>query len=235
MLWGLLGAPSRSLDAGLAPRRRHPPGTVTRTALHFATGVYAAWRLRDRRGVHIHAHFVDRAATVALVASRLLGTTYSVTAHAQEIYVNPVLLKERIGEAAFAVTCTEYNLRYLRAELGARATRRLSRLYHGMDLSGDRGSGEEGRERDRGFIVSVAQLWERKGLRYLVEACGTLRDRGTDFRCEIVGDGPQREELRSINRAAGPNRSRRADGSAAVSGGRSTVSARRASSSCRAS
>ena len=64
-----------------------------------------------------------------------------------------------------------------------------------MDLTGDRGSGDGDREREPGFIVSVAQLWERKGLRYLVEACGTLRDRGTDFRCEIVGDGPQREEL----------------------------------------
>ena len=199
ILWALIRHPITFLGTlAWLLSRRHPPGTVTRTALHFATGVYAAWRLRDRRGVHIHAHFVDRAATVALVASRLLGTTYSVTAHAQEIYVNPVLLKERIGEAAFAVTCTEYNLRHLRAELGPRATRRLSRLYHGMDLTGDRGSGDGGGERDRGFIVSVAQLWERKGLRYLVEACGLLRDRGTDVRCEIVGDGPQREELRSI-------------------------------------
>ena len=199
ILWGLLRHPITFLGTlAWLLSRRHPPGTVTRTAMHFATGVYAAWRLRDRRGVHIHAHFVDRAATVALVASRLLGTTYSVTAHAQEIYVNPVLLKERIGEAAFAVTCTEYNLRHLRAELGLRTTRRLSRLYHGMDLSVDRGSGVEGAERDRGFIVSVAQLWERKGLRYLVEACGIMRDRGTTFRCEIIGDGPQREELRSI-------------------------------------
>jgi glycosyltransferase involved in cell wall biosynthesis len=134
-----------------------------------------------------------------MVASRLLGTTYSVTAHAQEIYVKPVLLKERIGEAAFAVTCTEYNLRHLRGELGAHATARLHRLYHGMDLTVGRASGgEAGMGRDPRLIVSVAQLWERKGLRYLVEACGVLRDRGTDFHCEIVGEGPQREELRSL-------------------------------------
>jgi glycosyltransferase involved in cell wall biosynthesis len=55
-----------------------------------------------------------------------------------------------------------------------------------------------GAERDPRLIMSVAQLWERKGLRYLVEACGVLRDRGTEFRCEIVGDGPQRDELRSL-------------------------------------
>ena len=198
LLWGLLRHPTTYLwTLAWLLSRRHPPGTLSRTALHFATGVYAAWRLRDRRGVHIHAHFVDRAATVALVASRLLGTTYSVTAHAQEIYVKPVLLKERIGEAAFAVTCTEYNLRHLRTELGERATKRLRRLYHGMDLAVER-EGGDGPGRDQGFIVSVAQLWERKGLRYLVEACGVLRDRGASFRCEIVGDGPQRQELDAL-------------------------------------
>lgn len=200
MLWGLALHPRTFLwTLAWLLSRKHPAGTRSRTALHFVTGVYAAWRLRDRRGIHIHAHFVDRAATVALVASRLLGTTYSVTAHAQEIYVNPVLLRERIGEAAFAVTCTEYNRRHLVAELGSRATARLHRLYHGMDLAVARGADADGgAERDPRLIISVAQLWERKGLRYLVEACGVLRDRGTDFRCEIVGDGPQRDELRSL-------------------------------------
>ena len=200
MLWGLLRHPITFLGTlAWLLSRRHPPGTVARTALHFATGVYAAWRLRDRRGVHIHAHFVDRAATVALVASRLLGTTYSVTAHAQEIYVNPVLLKERIGEAAFAVTCTEYNLRHLRAELGTRATRRLSRLYHGMDLTrrpwqrrcGERSETGDSSSRSpsSGSARACATSWRPAA------SCATAE---RTFRCEIIGDGPQREELRSI-------------------------------------
>jgi glycosyltransferase involved in cell wall biosynthesis len=198
LLWALVGHPRTSWptlawllsrDHGGAPRRR--------TALHFATGVYAAWQLRDRRGVHIHAHFADRAATVALVASRLLGTTYSVTAHAREIYVAPVLLKERLGEAAFAVTCTEYNRRHLAGVVGTRAARRLLRLYHGIDLSVPDVNAMASQPDDR-FILSVAQLWERKGIRYLVEACGILRDRGTEFRCEIVGDGPLRLELQGM-------------------------------------
>jgi glycosyltransferase involved in cell wall biosynthesis len=196
-LWGLLRHPATFLwtlawllsrDHGGAPRYR--------TALHFLTGVYAAWLLRDRRGVHIHAHFVDRAATVALVASRLLETTYSVTAHAREIYVEPVLLKERLGGAAFAVTCTEYNRRHLEATLGRRAVRKLLRLYHGIDLSVARADARS----DSGppLILSVAQLWERKGLRYLVEACATLRDRGVEYQCEIVGEGPQRSDLERL-------------------------------------
>ena len=176
--------------------RSHPPRRRHRTLLHFATGVYAAWLLRDRRGVHIHAHFVDRAATVALVASRLLDTTYSVTAHAREIYVDPVLLPERIGNAAFSVTCTEYNRRHMIEELGAPATARLSRLYHGLDLAAYAVNGRH--PANPPLVLSVAQLWERKGLRYLIEAAAVLRDRGCAFRCEIVGDGPQRAELQAL-------------------------------------
>src|SRR5574342_1407028 len=40
------------------------------TFLHFCEGVYAAYLLRRAPGQHLHAHFIDRAATVALVASR---------------------------------------------------------------------------------------------------------------------------------------------------------------------
>lgn len=31
---------------------------------------------------------------------------------------------------------------------------------------------------------------EKKGNRYLIEACAALRDQGIDFRCTIAGDGP---------------------------------------------
>jgi glycosyltransferase involved in cell wall biosynthesis len=176
--------------------RHHARGRRQRTALHFATGVYAAWVLRDRRGIHIHAHFVDRAATVALVAARLLDTTYSVTAHAREIYVDPVLLPERIGNAAFSVTCTEYNRRHMTEELGPVVTARLVRLYHGLDLAAYATNGRH--PADPPLVLSVAQLWERKGLRYLIEACAMLRERNCVFRCEIVGEGPQRAELQAL-------------------------------------
>lgn len=168
----------------------------SRTFLHFVTGVYAAWVLRDRRGVHVHAHFVDRAATVAMVASRLLDSTYSLTAHAQEIYVKPVLLTERIEQATFTVTCTEYNRRYLSRVVGPQVAARIVRLYHGVDLSAFNDVRPSGQ--DRPMLLAVAQLVERKGLRYLIEACRLLVDRGHDIRCEIVGDGPLRTELEEL-------------------------------------
>jgi glycosyltransferase involved in cell wall biosynthesis len=172
--------------------RRHEGASRTKTLLHAVTGAHAAWVLRDRRGVHLHAHFVDRAATVALVASRLLGTTYSVTAHAADVYAHPALLKERIGEAAFAATCTEYNRRYLADRLGP-AGQRVQRIYHGLPVDAYRGR----RVHADGprLLVAIGQLKEKKGLAYLIEACRLLCDRDRDVRCTIIGDGPLRPDL----------------------------------------
>jgi len=175
--------------------RRHDGAPRRRTAYHFVTGVYVARVLRHRRGIHLHAHFVDRAATVALVASRFLDTTYSVTAHAREIYVDAFLLRERIGEAAFAATCTEYNRRYLVDLVGPKVAPRVVRLYHGLDLQTYLDGPERSPSADRPLLLAVAQLAERKGLHHLIDACRILVDRGRSFTCEIVGDGPLRGEL----------------------------------------
>lgn len=176
--------------------RRHGGASRFKTFLHFVTGVYAAWILRRRRRVHIHAHFIDRAATVALVTSRLLETQYSVTAHAREIYVDAALLPERIANSVFTATCTEYNRNYLSRLVGPDVARRIHLIYHGLDLDvyTALAQGSAAKEQPP-LIVSVAQLWERKGLRYLIEACRLLRDAGQEVRCEIVGDGPLSADL----------------------------------------
>ena len=47
-------------------------------------------------------------------------------------------------------------------------------------------------------ITCVGRLIERKGQKYLLEACALLRDRGLDFRLHLVGDGPMRGELEQL-------------------------------------
>jgi hypothetical protein len=44
-------------------------------------------------------------------------------------------------------------------------------------------------------ILSVGRLVAFKGFAYLVEACAQLRERSIQFHCEIIGDGPLREQL----------------------------------------
>lgn len=174
--------------------RPHPTVKARlRTILHFGEGVQVADVLRRTpRSNPIHAHFIDRAATVALVAGRLLGRPYSVTAHANDIYVDPVMLPEKIVEATFVATCTGYNAAHL-ARVSPEAAASVTCIHHGLDVNRYVPAIEI--STDLPAILAVGQLREKKGFTYLVAACAELRERGHEFVCDIVGEGPLRPEL----------------------------------------
>ena len=177
---------------------RPHPSTRDRlmTLLHFSEGVYAAYLLQERSVNHLHAHFVERAATVALVASRLLGIPYSLAVHAgEDIYVHPVLLPEKFAEAKFVISCTQYNLDYLK-QLGIpRLDDKAVCIHHGLDV--ERYPTAAG-QHEPPLLLAVGRLVEKKGLEYLIKACRQLVDRKRDFVCHIIGPGPDRQKLEAL-------------------------------------
>ncbi len=181
---------------------RPHPGFRSRlkTILHFGEGVHVAHLIRRTDAEWLHAHFIDRAAIVAMVAGRLLDLPYSVTAHANDIYVDPVLLPEKLEGAAFVATCTDYNAAHLAAVGGPAASEKVVTIHHGINL--DRYQPRQGARDPVPTILAVGQLKEKKGFRYLIDACRLLVDRGYRFRCKIVGDGPLRAELEEHIRGA---------------------------------
>lgn len=183
---GLLLSPHPSLAARL------------KTLAHCLVGVLAADQLAGTGLGLVHAHFADRAAIVALVAARLLGVPYSLFAHANDIYVAPVLLPEKIAAAAFVATCTGYNQAHLTEVAAGRARQPVALIYHGLELGRFQPVGRAGRPAGPRRILSVGQLREKKGHAHLVRACRLLRDRGYDLACDIVGAGPQRPALEAL-------------------------------------
>jgi len=177
----------------LLTRRHETLASRVKTLLHFGEGVYWAALLRGEKWDWLHAHFVDRAATLAMVASNLLGVPYSVTAHANDIYVSPVLLPEKLSRASFVATCTGYNQKHLSRLLPEAFARKVKRIYHGLDLEAYRR--ESHTPNGKPLLVSVGQLKEKKGFAFLLDACRLLRDAKHDFECQIVGEGPLREAL----------------------------------------
>lgn len=175
--------------------RRHPKLKLRfKTLLHFLEGVHAAHLLRDFGCLRVHAHFADRSAIVALVAGRLLAVPYSLTIHAgDDIFVQPVLLHEKLSEAKFVVTCTRSNKRYLAQTIDGELQDKIKCIYHGLDVSMYRRKAVNvGR---RPTILAVGQLAERKGFAYLLKACRILKDQGYEMECRIVGAGPQGKAL----------------------------------------
>jgi glycosyltransferase involved in cell wall biosynthesis len=122
------------------------------------------------------------------------GPTYSVTAHAKDIYHRQVRLdrlRDKLAAAAFVATVSRANCEYLDALLAGRA--RLHVVPNAVDLRRLDRVGE--RPRERNLVLSVARLIEKKGLQDLVRASGLLAERGVRHRLLVVGDGPLRNAL----------------------------------------
>jgi glycosyltransferase involved in cell wall biosynthesis len=178
----------------------HPhPSLSTRflTIIHFGLGVYAAYLLRKRDFYHLHAHFIDRGALVALVVSRLLKKTYSLTAHAVDIYTKKILIKEKLINAQFVVTVSEYNkAHFLNTYPGLNAGK-IHVLHPWVDPVNFIPLNPR-RSQDRFHILSVGRLVEKKGFGDLITACSLLLQQGLDFECRIVGDGPLKVQLMEL-------------------------------------
>lgn len=170
----------------------------------------AGWLARElqRRGPrHLHAHFAHGPAATAQFVHLLTGVSYSFTGHAKDIYTTPAArIAARIREAAFVVTCTDFNARFLTRMVDAETARRIHRVYHGVDLTRFSPRPRPDASDEAGgvpTILAVGRLVEKKGFGYLVEACAQLRERGLTFRLQIVGAGPLEERLRSQIAALG--------------------------------
>jgi glycosyltransferase involved in cell wall biosynthesis len=153
-----------------------------------------AYQVRQSGIQHLHAPFASDAATVARLAARMAGVSYSFTARAKDIFhasVDPEDLRQKLRDAAGVVTISDYHLDYMRRTYGPLAAH-VQRIYNGIDL-------EEfpyRRPDDRPpVIVAVGRLVEKKGFDDLIEACAGLAVRGRDFRCRIAGVGSLRPAL----------------------------------------
>jgi glycosyltransferase involved in cell wall biosynthesis len=185
--------PWRYLQALLFVLRREESG---RMHAFFQAG-YLAQRLAKAGIRHLHAHFASDPAGVAELVSKLAGISYSISAHAKDIYLSsPASLRRKMSGARFTVTCTEYNRTYLAGIATPEAT--VLRMYHGIDLDRFQRGPVAVRSVGAPQVLSVGRLREKKGFATLIEACRLLRDAGTAVRCKVVGYGEGHDGLATL-------------------------------------
>jgi colanic acid/amylovoran biosynthesis glycosyltransferase len=149
-------------------------------------------RIAEQRPDVLHAHWASYPSTAAWIAAHTLGTPFSFTSHAHDIFVEDQLLSEKLSGAEFAVTISEFNRKRLQRRFGLEAVRRLHVVHCGVSPSE---LVYRRQNRETSYVLSVARLESIKGLEYLVAACESLQRRGVLVRCDIVGEGRCRRQL----------------------------------------
>ncbi|MFB9217861.1 glycosyltransferase [Vibrio sinaloensis] len=146
---------------------------------------------------HLHAHFASTSTTVTQIAADVCQIPYSFTAHAKDIFQQDndfELLKLKFSRSKFAITVSDYNVRYLTQQLGV-DSENVFKVYNGLDLACFPFHPYTQREP---LILAVGRLVEKKGFKDLIAACRILLDRGTQVRCEIIGSGELKHELQQL-------------------------------------
>lgn len=160
-----------------------------------ATALYSAIRIACRAKSEgweiLHAH--SRVpAWIAWWASGLSGLPWILTAHS--IYsLNAGLIPFSRASAVICVTDA------VKEHLADRLPDRSVVIPNGLPLSGTEWSKRALPENPR--FLFIGRLTSIKGLQFVIEALGELKM--FDWRLDVVGDGPQREELELMVRKYG--------------------------------
>ncbi|MGD9360363.1 MAG: glycosyltransferase family 4 protein [Desulfobacterales bacterium] len=185
--------------------RRYLRTRKSATIKHLLQAGYLVRRFLPGSGVtHLHAHFAHSPTSVTMFASLLTGLPFSFTAHAVDIYTsNPAQLREKIQQAQFVITCTEYNRKYL-STLSDGAATPIHRIYHGIDTGLFSGNGEDTQHPVEPYrILTVARFTAKKGLPTVLKALKQLSDRKVPLTYTLIGDGDEREKILALIKTLG--------------------------------
>ena len=168
-----------------------------RFASLLAEALFLLRRTAELGITHVHTHFATDSAVTVMLLTELGGPSYSITAHAKDIYrstVDTALLDRLFARSEFVVTVCDANVRHLAARLGSDAMDRVRRLYNGIDLASFEAP-QAGVERQANHVLAVGRLVEKKGFHILLDALAILRDAGRPVTATVIGDGEEREAL----------------------------------------
>jgi len=172
------------------------PVEMAKTKLHVLEAVAWGEQLQAEGCRLVHVQFADTAATYGCVVQRVFGIPYTVAVHAHDIFMRrfpPTLSRRRIGEADAIRVISRFNRRWLQEHLGIEPER-CEVIRCGVDPAAFTQSGPSSAEPP--LLLAVGRLVDYKGFRFLLQACRQLVDRGANFRCRIVGSGPEEAALR---------------------------------------
>lgn len=160
---------------------------------YFAEAVLLAYWLVTESFDHLHCHFGNNGSSTGMLAARLARIPFSLTIHGSELRdIEKHRLTEKVTCAAFVACVSKYGRAQLMLSCQPEHWDKLRIVRCGIPQVNDSNAvRSEGPAR----LLCVARLSLEKGHLVLLDALATLRDRGVDVQCTLVGDGPMRSAI----------------------------------------
>lgn len=145
---------------------------------------------------HIHVHFANPAATVALILSYIYPCTYSITIHGPDEFYDVTLnhLAEKFKNAAFLICISSYARSQVMRLLDSVDWKKIEVIPLGVDphLYRPKPPKEDSYPLE---ILCVARMTTTKGPEILLQAVCKLLQKQKNIKLTFVGDGVERERL----------------------------------------
>lgn len=155
-----------------------------------------AKRVRGSGVTHIHSHMAHVPTTIAMYTAMQLGIPFSFTGHANDLFPNRTLLREKLQRAQWVNCISEWHRGFYQSIMP-----RLEDDYPIVRCGVDTAAYEAtpAPRKDKLEVLSVGRLVEKKGMDVLIKSAGEIAKMGSPLlRVRIAGSGPQHDELQDI-------------------------------------
>ncbi len=154
---------------------------------------------------HVHVHFGTNPATVAHLAKKIGNLTYSLTVHGPEEFdrVEKIHLAEKIRSASFVAAVSSYGRSQLYRWSAKADWDKIHIVRCGININEYAEAPPLSKHSNGADLVCVGRLAEQKGQSTLIRALSELKDGGSVYSLNLVGDGEEREALEQLCRQLG--------------------------------
>lgn len=161
---------------------------------YFLEAGMVADRMHSQGLTHLHNHAPDSSGYVAMIASKMGSTTFSMTLHGFGAFSEPTRwrLREKLERCAFAICVSRYGRGQAMLWSNPESWSKYEVVHCGIDLEPRIRARHEGKGTR---ILFAGRLDHVKGLPLLIQAMKELVKQDANVTLDLIGDGPEREYL----------------------------------------
>jgi glycosyltransferase involved in cell wall biosynthesis len=193
-------SPAKMFAAAKLAIRTSPPGLKAHLwqFAYLLEAALLAEHMRKKGVQHLHNHIAEGSATISMLASLLTDIPYSLTVHGPGEFDRAVFLAldEKIKRCRFVAAISEFARSQLYRWCDYQCWPKIHVVHCGV--SEEFLSQQPRPVTAGGRLVCVGRLSIEKGHLLLVEAVGRLVTEGLHFEVVVIGDGPMKDDIKSL-------------------------------------